>query len=402
MPKISPGSIKAPVSNQGSSKFLVHSEETTSKAQSSSVEGRSSPTKVQPLTAEVNSLPCADSLSQPIDEVTLAPSPTSLENAFPLEVHLPELIIDLYEEPSHQVLRSTPLDIQGHKGKADPKSVTQTSGKPKSKELKLVGKELGSEEAHTSKNKRRSRNHKSNDSDPTSKKSSKSASSVRSHGEDSSSIMLYKQSYKRLLVTSVYASNSSLERQSLWNSIKRLSSSVGNLGWIVGGDFNEVRFSNEKVVGQPAHSRQLRKFNSCVLHSGIEDLKSIGHTLSWNNHQDHRIMCRLDRVMGNQAYISSHPNSFVEYLPSEGFFSSSCGIRQGDPLSPLLFVLVMDSFSMRINKVVEDGKIGSFIKGSLNDILPQGEFTTLLGLLYASLSQKVGWVSNQSKSGIGE
>ncbi|KAK1268117.1 hypothetical protein QJS04_geneDACA008277 [Acorus gramineus] len=140
----------------------VHSEETTSKAQSSSVEGRSSPTKVQPPTTEFG-------------------------ECFPLEVHLPELIIDLYEEPSHHVLPSTPLDIQGHKGKADPKSVTQTSGKPKSKELKPVGEELGSEEAHTSKNKR-SRNHKSNDSDPTSKKSSKSASSVRSHGEDSSSI----------------------------------------------------------------------------------------------------------------------------------------------------------------------------------------------------------------------
>ncbi|KAK1281048.1 hypothetical protein QJS04_geneDACA018856 [Acorus gramineus] len=127
--------------------------------------------------------------------------------------------------------------------------------------------------------------------------------------------VLFKQSNVRLLVTLVYASNSSSKRQSLWDSIKRLSALVGRLGWIVGGNFNKVFFSNEKMGGQPAHSRHLRKFNSCVLHAGIEDLKSIGHTLSWNNRQDNRIMCKLDRVMGNQAYISSHPNSFVEYLP---------------------------------------------------------------------------------------
>ncbi|KAK1286383.1 hypothetical protein QJS10_CPB20g01150 [Acorus calamus] len=51
---------------------------------------------------------------------------------------------------------------------------------------------------------------------------------------------------KHLLITSVYVSNCSIERLALWDSIKRLAFSTGNLGWIVGDDFNEVRFSNEK------------------------------------------------------------------------------------------------------------------------------------------------------------
>ncbi|KAK1296638.1 hypothetical protein QJS10_CPB15g01224 [Acorus calamus] len=54
-----------------------------------------------------------------------------------------------------------------------------------------------------------------------------------------------------LATYSLYASNYSSERLALWDSIERLASSTGTLGWIVGGDFNEVRYSNEKMGGTP-------------------------------------------------------------------------------------------------------------------------------------------------------
>ena len=38
-----------------------------------------------------------------------------------------------------------------------------------------------------------------------------------------------------------------------------------------------------------------------------------------------------------------------------GFFESSRGIRKSDPLSPLLFVIVMDAFSKMFDKAVRDG-----------------------------------------------
>ena len=42
-----------------------------------------------------------------------------------------------------------------------------------------------------------------------------------------------------------------------------------------------------------------------------------------------------------------------------GFFESSRSIRQGDPLSLLLFVIVTDAFSKMLDKAVRDGLVSS-------------------------------------------
>jgi hypothetical protein len=50
----------------------------------------------------------------------------------------------------------------------------------------------------------------------------------------------------------------------------------------------------------------------------------------------------------------------------EGFFGSSRGIRQGDTLSPLIFVFVMEALSRMMTKAVECGFLSSFKVGSLD------------------------------------
>jgi hypothetical protein len=48
----------------------------------------------------------------------------------------------------------------------------------------------------------------------------------------------------------------------------------------------------------------------------------------------------------------------------KGFFGSSCGIHQGDSLSPLLFAIVMEALSRMMNRAVENGLLSDFKVGS--------------------------------------
>ena len=52
--------------------------------------------------------------------------------------------------------------------------------------------------------------------------------------------------------------------------------------------------------------------------------------------------------------------SILVNVTPEGFFNSSRGIRQGDPLSPLLFVLVMEALSRMVNATIEQGLLSGF------------------------------------------
>lgn len=68
---------------------------------------------------------------------------------------------------------------------------------------------------------------------------------------------------------------------------------------MISGDFNVVRFQDEKNGGLKSNNNKLINFNEFIEGSGLLDLKTVGPGWTSSNKQEgSRIFCELDRLLG--------------------------------------------------------------------------------------------------------
>jgi len=87
----------------------------------------------------------------------------------------------------------------------------------------------------------------------------------------------------QLFLPVVYGSNLSSERTLLWQDLVYLTNTFISGAWVVMGDFNTARFSDEKLGGKAFSSEKLSHINDCINSCQLKDLRHLGSIWSWHN-----------------------------------------------------------------------------------------------------------------------
>ncbi|XP_056687882.1 uncharacterized protein [Spinacia oleracea] len=130
--------------------------------------------------------------------------------------------------------------------------------------------------------------------------------------------------------TFVYAFNNPNLRQDLWRDLGLLNTQDP---WILCGDFNSVMAVDERI-GAPVRQSDIVDISNCIHNCGMEDIKSVGNFLTWNNKQQgtNRVFSKIDRFMANQAWQGIFPAAEVCFMP-EGHFDHSSSLLTVYPRS---------------------------------------------------------------------
>ncbi|XP_074306376.1 uncharacterized protein LOC141641620 [Silene latifolia] len=114
--------------------------------------------------------------------------------------------------------------------------------------------------------------------------------------------------------TFVYGFNHPAQRFPLWDFL------VSNVGctnpWIVLGDVNCVRTTEERISSDPPNAAAMAEFNEAIANAGLAEVRTQGCCFTWTNKQDYadRKWVRLDRALVNTSWLLAFPDSYAEAL----------------------------------------------------------------------------------------
>ncbi|XP_074315296.1 uncharacterized protein LOC141651483 [Silene latifolia] len=131
---------------------------------------------------------------------------------------------------------------------------------------------------------------------------------------------------KEFWFTMVYGMNKLADREPLWDSLRKYHSGL-NGPWLVGGDFNAIMASNERIGGAPITNAEMRPLSQLAHDCQLTDLSAKDSFYTWNNKHEcgTKVYSRLDRTLINADWLCCFPDSFTHFLP-EGIFDHCPGI----------------------------------------------------------------------------
>ena len=94
------------------------------------------------------------------------------------------------------------------------------------------------------------------------------------------------------------------------------------------GDFNYLADVNE-CTGYAVRLQEIFPLRNCMHSCGLHYLNFNGCFFTWSNKRsgEARVFSKIDRVLGNQAWVNSYPNVEVSFL-NEGSFDHMCMLIQ--------------------------------------------------------------------------
>ncbi|KAK5793162.1 hypothetical protein PVK06_034300 [Gossypium arboreum] len=93
------------------------------------------------------------------------------------------------------------------------------------------------------------------------------------------------------------------------------------LHWLVGGDFNDILFANEKQGGILREEVRMEAFRQNLESCQLMDIGYLGPWFTWERGRllDNNIRERIDRGVANDALIQLFPSFSLRHLPHSFF-----------------------------------------------------------------------------------
>lgn len=124
-----------------------------------------------------------------------------------------------------------------------------------------------------------------------------------------------------VILANVYGPHVITEKKQLWvDLLAKINSQSG--AWVVFGDFNTVRFSEERYNSQFCQY-SARDFNSFIVDAGLKDVRMGGHHFTYFCQREFKLS-KLDRFLISQSLVNKLPGISSIALPRE--ISDHCPI----------------------------------------------------------------------------